>query len=80
MTTFILGLLLATVLAIAKEHADRQKTVKVLRFISASKPELVKELVVTKSWWQLIRERIKPIMLIVLGAALAWLVIQIVGA
>lgn len=80
MIPFALGLLLATVAAVAKEHADRKRVVKALVFIPGEKPDYLKWLAVNKSWWQLIRERIKPIMLIVLGAALAWLAIQIVGA
>lgn len=79
MISFSLGLFAGLFLAIVKEHADRQKDVKAMQFIPAGRPDLIKTKVITKSWWEQIKEAMEPVVLIGLMVLLGWLVIQMVG-
>lgn len=74
---WLILLALEAVAFVAKEHADRQKTHKVMWFVSGDRPDYTKWLVVNKSWWQQIKENLKPIVWACLGAGLLWVATRI---
>lgn len=72
----IAAMLIEAALFIAKEHADRKKTVAALMLIPADRVDVLRYKVLTKSWWEQIQENLKTIGLILIGALLAWAVIM----
>lgn len=78
MTYFWISLLILEAVAfIAKEHADRKRTVAALMLIPADRVDVLRYKILTKSWWTQIQDKAKPIGLMLLGVIIAWIAFQV---
>jgi hypothetical protein len=74
---WLLSLLIEAAIFIAIEHNDRKKVHKILRFVSGDRPEVVKEVMAVKSWWERIKKGLTKLFCLMMVIFVLWLTIQL---